>query len=427
MTDPRLVQVATYLDHWLDYRLRHLQVPGMVAALAQDGELLLHAAYGLADVEAATPMTPAHVFPIASHSKTFTTVVVLRLVEQGVLRLDDPLGQWLPELPAELARVQLGELLSHSGGITRDSRDSDFWLLDKDFPTQDGLRGMAEAVLGRHERFKYSNIGFGLAGALIEAACGASYDEVARREVLDPLGLRDTSTDTSGRECATGYSARAGGQERRPLSVPAARALAAATGYCSTAADLVTFATALCDGRVLDADSLRVMTHIRWVGEHGDQDYCLGVNHTMVGERHVYGHGGAYPGFITTTRVDPTDRLVAVVLTNAIDGPAGELSKTMLALADHALQCGPGTTPEDATGRYGGLWGRTDVVAFGGSLVCFDPDLPDPVEWRMELVPTGDTWTITRSSGYAVPGEQVTFDGDRVRIGGMTMQREERW
>jgi CubicO group peptidase (beta-lactamase class C family) len=427
VTDPRLGQVATYLDHWLGYRLRHLQIPGMVAAFAQDGELLLHAAYGLADVETGAAMTPGHVFPIASHSKTFTTVVVLRLVERGVLRLDDQLAQWLPELPSDLATVQLGELLSHSGGITRDSRDSDFWLLDKEFPTSDRLRQMAEAVLGRHERFKYSNIGFGLAGAVIEAACGASYDEVARREVLEPLSLRDTSTDTTDRDCATGYSARAGGQERRPLSVPSAGALAAATGYCSTAADLVTFATALCDDRVLSADTLRVMTHIRWVGEYGDQDYCLGVSHTMVGERHVYGHGGAYPGFITTTRLDPQDRLVTVVLTNAIDGPAGELSKTMLALADYALQCEPGKASDDVTGRYGGLWGRADVVALGERLVCFDPDLPDPLERRMELERTGDTWTITRSSGYGVPGEQVTFEGDRARVGGMTMQREARW
>jgi CubicO group peptidase (beta-lactamase class C family) len=400
----------------------------MVAAFAQDGRLLLHAAYGHADLEAGTPMAPEHVFPIASHSKSFTTVVVLRLVEQGVLRLDDPIGRWLPELSEGLGRVQLAELLSHSGGITRDSRDADFWLLDKDFPDADGLRELAEAVLGRHERFKYSNIGFGLAGAVIEAACGASYDEVARREVLDPLGLRSTSTDTTGRDCATGYSARAGGQDRRPLAVPAAGALAAATGYCSTAADLVTFATALCNGEVLSEDTLRVMTHIRWVGEYGDQDYCLGINHTKVGDRHVYGHGGAYPGFITTTRLDPQDRLVAVVLTNAIDGPAGELSKTMLALADHALQCDPGTVPTGVTGRYGGLWGRVDVVGFGGSLLCFDPDLPDPLERRMELEPSGDgTWTITRSSGYASPGETVVFDGDRARVAGMTMQREATW
>jgi CubicO group peptidase (beta-lactamase class C family) len=399
----------------------------MVAAFAQDGELLLHQAYGQADVETGTAMATGHVFPIASHSKTFTTAVVLRLVEQGVLRLDDPLGQWLPDVAEPLRAIQLGELLSHSAGLTRDSRDADFWQLDEDFPTADGLRTLAETVLGRHERFKYSNIGFGLAGAVIEAACSASYDEVARREVLDPLGLSDTSTDTVGRRCATGYTARSGGDARRPLPVPAADALAAATGYCSTAADLVTFATALCAGDLLTHDTLRAMRHVRWVGEDGDQDYCLGINHTLVGERHVYGHGGAYPGFITTTRFDPEDRLVAVVLTNAIDGPAGELSKTMMSIADYALGCETGEVADDVTGRYGGLWGRTDVVALGGSLVCFDPDVPDPVERRIELRRTADHWTITRSSGYGSPGERVVFDGDTVRFAGMTLHRELDW
>src|SRR3712207_7874797 len=57
----------------------------------------------------------------------------------------------------------------------------------------------------------------------------------------------------------------------------------------------------------------------------------------------------SYPGFITTTRVDPQDRLVAVVLTNAIDGPAGDVSKTMLAIADHAMQSEPGSRSEEHT------------------------------------------------------------------------------
>jgi CubicO group peptidase (beta-lactamase class C family) len=426
-----VADAVRYLEHWLDYRQRSLQIPGLVGALAMDGELLLHRGYGLADLDAATPMPADAAFPVASHSKTFTTALVLRLVEQDRLRLDDELGRWLPELPATVRSVQVGELLSHSSGMTRDSTSAGFWQLEHDFPSYADLPVMAEPILGRHDRFKYSNIGFALVGQVVEAVCGDPYDAVARRELIDVLGLTSTTTDTADRDCVTGYSARRGGAQRRALTVPSAGALVPATGYTSTAADLCAFATALCDGdsALLSADSRRAMRRVTWPGQHGDQDYCLGLNHTMVGDRHVHGHGGAYPGFITSTRFIAADRLVSVVLTNAIDAAAQELSLTMLALVDHAQQCGAGDGSADAvTGRYSGLWKTTDVVRLGGSVLLLDPDLPDPLERRTELVPAGErAWTITRSSGYGNPGETVVFDTETCLFGGMTLRREVAW
>ena len=376
-------------------------------------------------------MTAETAFPVASHSKTFTTALVLRLVEKGRLRLDDPLGRWLPDLGSGLQPVQVGELLSHSGGMTRDSTTADFWQLQEEFPPARALAGLSEAVLGRHERFKYSNIGFGLVGQVVEAACGAPYDEVARRELIDVLGLASTSPDTSGRDCATGYTARRGGAVRRPLALPSAAALAPATGWTSTAADLCAFGTALCDGDsvLLGPDARRAMRRVTWPGENGDQDYCVGMSHTTVGERHVHGHGGAYPGFITSTRFVAGDRVVAVVLTNAIDAPAPELTLTMLALVDHAQSCGADDgSARGVTGRYSGLWGTCDVVRLGSQLLVLDPDLPDPLVRRTELTAAGEgSWRITRTSGYGNPGELVLFDGDTCRYGGMTLRRELTW
>jgi CubicO group peptidase (beta-lactamase class C family) len=430
--NPALVADAVrYLEHWLDYRQRTLRIPGLVGALALDGELVLHRAYGLADVEAGTPMPADAAFPVASHSKTFTTALVLRLVEQGRLRLDDPLGRWLPELAEPLHAVQVGELLSHSAGVTRDSTTADFWQLEGDFPADDALPGLAAAVLGRHERFKYSNIGFALAGQVVAAATGEPFGTVARRELIDVLRLSATTPDTTGRDCPVGYSAKRGGAERRPLTVPSAAALAPATGFTSTAADMCAFATALCDGDsgLLGADSRRAMRRVTWRGERGDQDYCFGLSHSTIGEREAHGHGGAYPGFITSTRFFAADRVVAVVLTNAIDAPAQELTLAMLAMVDHAQGCGDDDgTAAGVTGRYSGLWGTSDVVRLGGRLLMLDPELPDPLERRTELVPAGGgAWTITRTSGYGNPGEQVVFDGDTCRYGGLTLRRELAW
>src|SRR3954451_122010 len=73
-----LTDAVTYLEHWLDYRQRTARIPGLVAAVGVDGELLLERAYGVATVESNVPMSADLPFPVASHSKTFTTALVLR-------------------------------------------------------------------------------------------------------------------------------------------------------------------------------------------------------------------------------------------------------------------------------------------------------------------------------------------------------------
>ena len=431
MTDsPLLAHAVRYLEHWIGYRQRTLQVPGVVAALACDGKVLLERGYGLADLDAGTAMTADSVFPVASHSKTFTSALVLRLVDQGALRLDDTLGQWLPDVATGLQEARLCELLSHSAGLTRDGPDADFWLQTRGFPGTAELLGRTEGVLGRHQQFKYSNIGFALAGLVIEAARAASYDDVAHTELIDLLGLTSTTTDTVGVRLPVGYTSRRAGAAREPIPTPAAAALAPATGWCSTARDLCAFASALCDDDgLLRADTARAMRHVVWTGQNGDHDYCLGLMHTTVGERDVHGHGGSYPGFQTSTRFDAAAGLVAVALTNAIDGPAQELTKAMLSIVDAALKSSPGQPVEGIGGRYVSTWSVVDVVSFGGTLLAFDPELPDPVERRVELIDDagGGGWTIARGSGFGSPGERVAFDHDGCRFAGMTMRRELAW
>src|SRR3954464_4277527 len=106
----------TYAESWLGYRQSHLRVPGVQAAALVGDELVLSRAFGSADVEAAVALTEEHLFRVASHSKTFTATAVLRLGEQGTLRLDDRAGRWLPfleEAGSPARDVTLRELLSH--------------------------------------------------------------------------------------------------------------------------------------------------------------------------------------------------------------------------------------------------------------------------------------------------------------------------
>jgi len=173
-------------------------VPGVQAAVLTEGTVALSSAYGVADLATGTPLTPSHLFHVASHSKTFTATVVHQLAEAGRLRLDDPVGQWLPDLDGSpVAAVTLRALLCHGGGVVRDGRDGDFWALHRAFPDAAGLVAVARdegAVLPANERFKYSNIGYSLLGLVIEAVTSRPYAEVVRDQVIGRLGLTRPQT-----------------------------------------------------------------------------------------------------------------------------------------------------------------------------------------------------------------------------------------
>ena len=237
-------EVAGYADRWLAFRQQSLRLPGVQAAVWVDGELVLSTAHGHADVAAGTALTPAHLFRVASHSKTFTATAVAKLAQDGRLGLDDRLDTHLPWTSTTgLGDRTLAQLLSHTGGVRRDGREADHWQLAGPFPDDAGLQALVAAadVVPADERFKYSNLAFGLLGAVVAAVSGRSYREYVAAEVVAPLGLADTAPDLLPdrlADYARGYSALAYAEHRVPIEHVDTGALDAATGFTSTAADL---------------------------------------------------------------------------------------------------------------------------------------------------------------------------------------------
>ena len=138
MNQDLLRDAVVYTHQWVAYQQDRRDLPGVVVAIRCDDRLLLSQGYGHADIEQQIPLTPQHIFRIASHSKTFTATAIMQLLERGALRLDDRLAdyiRWLRE-QAGLAQVTIRQALNHSAGIVRDSDDADFWQLEHDFPDQ---------------------------------------------------------------------------------------------------------------------------------------------------------------------------------------------------------------------------------------------------------------------------------------------------
>lgn len=425
MANYRWPDLVDYYADWLRYRQWYLRAPGVQAAVRSRGELRLSMSAGVADASTDEPLTDQHLFRVASHSKAFASVAVLQLVDRGALRLDDPISAIVTELVGSpLANRTVRDLITHSGGVTRDSEDGDFWQHTHPFPNRDQLIEIAHrpaaAVLPRSEHYKYSNIAFGLIGLAIEAVSGKAFPQWLKTEIAAPLGLTDTGGEFDpGRadEYATGHSALSTSRERRVLDHVDTGALAAATGCYSTARDLTAFFSALLPGntRLLDDDAKREQRHRHWATT-GDAGYGYGLSLNKIDDVQVYGHSGGYPGHITCTHAEVDDGWVVSVLTNAIDGPAGTLAEGFFRLLALGRKADHKQTDESAvkfTGRFSTVWGVDDVVRIGERLFMLNPTLMNPAEAAIPLEVIDDTTLkMVGGDGGNSYGELVPYEFD---------------
>lgn len=409
-----------YVRSWLGHQMRVSEQPGVIVAVAHRGRVVLDQAFGAADLSTGEPLTPRHRFRVASHSKTFTTVGVMKLREQGRLRLDDPVGRYVPDLHPDVAAASLAQVLSHSAGIVRDGLDSSYWADRAPFLDEGQLRGALAAAptIEAATRLKYSNHGFGLAGLAIEAVTGEPYAAWVAREVVAPAGLAETEPDTplpAGTPFARGHGGKAllGRRLVFPGDWPT-NALASATGFASTAADIARFFAQLdaeAETSVLSRASRREMVHPLWKDAWStlDRSYGLGVICGSAGDWGWFGHSGGFQGYISRTAVVPGQHLAVSVLTNAIDGLAHPwLDGILSILRRFAAGGAPQAAVADWSGRWWSVWGVTDLVAIGDKVLLASPDLTDPFAKVPELVPTGpDEARIAQAGAFHNYGETV--------------------
>jgi CubicO group peptidase (beta-lactamase class C family) len=245
--------------------------------VARDDEVLLADAWGRADREAGIPNTPETKFRIGSMNKMFTAVATLQLVEAGKLALDDPIGKHLRDYPNKqvASKVTVRHLLTQTGG-TGDIFGPEFEqnrLKLRNHGDYLKLYGSRRPGFEPGAPFEYSNYGFVLLGALIEAVSGVSYYDYVREHVFRPAGMTATdslpeSEDVPDR--AVGYTKRFPGDAWQPTTdMLPWRGTAAGGGY-STVGDLLRFAQALSSGTLISKEMLEEATRAH------QQDYGYG-------------------------------------------------------------------------------------------------------------------------------------------------------
>ncbi|GHE42230.1 serine hydrolase [Streptomyces longispororuber] len=297
------------------------RAPSLVAAVVRGGELVWTGARTSVDGHAPDQNVQ---YRIGSITKTFTAVLVMRLRDEGLLDLSDPLEKHLPD--TGVGEVTIAELLAHRGGLAAET-PGEWWER-----SSASLRPELRDVLGekpfRHpagRRFHYSNPGYTLLGSLIEALRGAPWEDVLRREVLEPLGLHRTSGQPMAPH-AGGWAVHPWADVLLPEPLEDLGLMAPAGQLWSTTADLARFAVFLMrgDDRVLCAESVREMKMPAAVAEFGDaeQTYGLGLGIVRYGGGALVGHTGSLPGFLASLWTCEEEDIATIVLANCTSGPA---------------------------------------------------------------------------------------------------------
>ncbi|MFJ9704217.1 serine hydrolase domain-containing protein [Streptomyces sp. NPDC101234] len=298
------------------------RAPSLVAAVVRGGRAVWHGARTSVDGHGPDENVQ---YRIGSITKTFTAVLVLRLRDEGLLDLGDPLEKHLPGTGAGEATI--AELLAHTGGLAAES-PAPWWER-----TPGSLRPELSDVLGEQpllhpvgRRHHYSNPGYTLLGALVEELRAAPWEEVLRREVLEPLELDRTSAQPQAPH-AGGWAVHPWADAMLPEPLEDLGRMAPAGQLWSTTGDLARFAVFLAagDDRVLSAESVREMRTPAAPAEPSDvldgATYGLGMQIQRRDGRLLVGHSGSLPGFLAGLTISVEEDVAAVVLANCTSGP----------------------------------------------------------------------------------------------------------
>jgi D-alanyl-D-alanine carboxypeptidase len=303
--------VANRLQNALDQSRIAGKVPGATEAVITPNGFTWEGASGLANVTTQTPTKPQDIFNIASITKSFTAATVLKLAESGKLSLDDTLGQWLPEIAANIPNSQsvtVRQLLNGTSGIFDYAGSPQ---LNSD-ATADFLSGAKRkwsrkdlvAYTYGEPRFSgrsssatwtYPNTGIILAHLIIEKATGMTFTQALRVQVLKPLGLNSTFSPD---EPIVGNQARGYDGILGDVTISFNQSVTGGDLF-SNARDVTRFSHALFGGELLQASSQKeLLTFVDEGIPYEGLQFGLGV--VNYGDN-VYGKGGQIPGYQSMT------------------------------------------------------------------------------------------------------------------------------
>lgn len=359
------------IDHILQQYITQNTLPGMVAIIVRNGQIVYHKAFGKADVSSNRTMKTDDIFRIASMSKAITSTAAMMLYEEGKFGLDDPVSRYIPEFknpqviksfswkdtsyttePAK-SEITIRQLLTHTSGLSYGviSGDERFSAINakagivdlyttKDVKLADNIKKLAKLPLQHQPGEKYTyGLNLDVMGYLIEVWSGMPFDEFLRQRLFDPLGMTDTyfylPESKKDRLVSVQQPDAAQKWVRFPVTfydpeypVKGAKTfLSGGAGLSSTAKDYATFLQMLVnDGtfsgrRFLSRPTVELLTQSNQIGElfgGGDSHFSLAFS-VVTPKGHDKGNGSvgkfSWGGYFNTHYfADPKEKIVAVIM-----------------------------------------------------------------------------------------------------------------
>jgi len=317
-TPPAPTDFERYADTLLAAAYR-ADAPGLAVLVMRGDDVLYRGARGEADVSADVPLEPGDRFRIASVTKQFAAAGLLTLVDAGKVSLDDTLSKFLPGYPGG-DHITIEQLLNHTSGV-------------KDYTTIPGTldgpiqRDLTTAQLVDYfkdeapdsapgEAWRYSNSGYVLVGAVIEAASGEPWHQYLERALFKPIGMKNTGYGADPAVVARqvkGYVME-GDVPRSPPQISMTQPHAGGA-LVSTVDDLARWNRALHEGRVLAPETYARMTTP--VGKAKDAGYGYGIATSTVRNAPALQHSGGIPGFTSHLLYVPGADITVAVLQNS--------------------------------------------------------------------------------------------------------------
>lgn len=330
----------------MDYADRHIKQGVVLIAFKDD--ILLDKAYGYADVQNAHLNTSSTIFPIASLTKQFTAVAILRLVEKGLLDLNEPISTYLPDYQAKwISKITCHHLLTHTSGLADYTSSPKFlnFYLTKIFSTQEliGLIKDAPLLFTPGNKFEYSGSGYNFLGAIIEKVTRQPYENFLRESLFLPLQMDSTFADHSHflsdkiAQLKQATIAKYFPQPKTKTSPTHLREINLSTAYAeacilSNVHDLFKWQKALYSGQILTFPMLeKLMTPYK-----NGYGYGIMISNNF-GSAPVYFHDGRIYEYRSLLLYEPKRKIHIIILLNENRLNPYELARGFMSILDPYL------------------------------------------------------------------------------------------
>jgi serine beta-lactamase-like protein LACTB, mitochondrial len=310
-------------------------VPGISAAVVEDGQPVWSESFGMADLENLVPAKPATLYRLASLSKTITATAVMQLWERGKLDLDAPVQKYCPAFPLKDAPITTRELLGHLGGIRHYDPDG-----KRDIPPDSArhFASMEESlqvfaadplVAKPGTKFNYSTYGYTVVGCVLEGAAARKYMDYVRENVFRPAGMEHTREDEFSVIVAhrsRWYHKDASGAVRNAGVLDSSYKIPGG-GLISSADDMARYEAAILADKLVQRSTRDVMWTPQKAADGSQNGYALGWGTSTDSGVKLVAHTGAQQGTSTSMILAPERNAGVVVLAN-LDGVDVEVLST---------------------------------------------------------------------------------------------------